>query len=162
MGLTLEDITKCPAGYEYRLGDVQCIMAPCPQIMGCYPITTSTTTTTTTLAVIPPLGQGPLCPQGSYWDGTKCTLLLTSPSVPTLPSGQPSIPYGGNELPAAKNCREANGTYDYNTGLCVPNTVAPAPILPSGQQAVVTNPDNTQKYILYALLGLVAYKVFIK
>jgi len=38
----------------------------------------------------------------------------------------------------------------------------PAPTLPSGIQAIATNNDNTQKYILYAILGLVVYSVLIK
>jgi hypothetical protein len=167
MGLTLEDITKCPQGYEYRLGDVQCIAAPCPQVMGCFPVSTSTTTTTTTLSTsstntTTTLPTGPLCPQGTYWDGVKCSLIYGNPSVPILPNGQPAIPYGGYELPIAVNCRNANGTYDYTTGLCIPNTPASAPTLPNGEKAIAKNTDNTQKYILYALLGLVAYKVFIK
>ena len=191
MGLNLDDITKCPEGYEYRLGDVQCITAPCPQVMGCYPVTTSTTTTTTTLVALPPItgvitcgdgtkalppafhcqdvngvntsvATGPLCPQGTYWDGMKCSLIIGNPSVPTLPNGQPAIPYGGNELPIAINCRNANGTFDYTTGMCIPNVPAPAPTLPSGQEAVVTNPDNTQKYLMYGVVGLLAYSILIK
>jgi hypothetical protein len=168
MSLTLDDITKCPQGYEYRTEVPACSVPPCPSFMGCYPISTSTTTTTTTLSTSTPtttttLPLGLLCPPGSYWDGTKCSLIYGNPSVPTLPNGQPSIPpYGGYELPIAINCRNANGTYDYKTGLCIQNTPAPAPFLPNEIQSLVTNKDNTQKYILYALLGLVAYKVFIK
>jgi hypothetical protein len=86
---------------------------------------------------------------------------------------------GTKALPPFSHCEDVNGVNtmvkvdlskpsqycpDCGThgGSVIPKTPAPAPMLPSGEQAVATNNDNTQKYILYAILGLFAYTILIK
>jgi hypothetical protein len=76
---------------------------------------------------------------------------------------------GTKALPPFTHCQDINGVNtSVKTNLPIiedkKNEILtiPAPTLPNGVEAVVTNNDNTQKYILYAILALVAYSVLIK
>ena len=165
MAITIDQLTniQCPPGTAFGLGQMECLVAPCPQGYGCWPTTTTSTTTSTTTT----FPGGAICPTGTYWNGSQCMLLTGSMPVPQLPNVGPSIATDVANAPFVKNCIENGGNYDFATGRCLSNVQpdviqSPTPTLPSGQAAIATHTDNTQKYILYGLVALVAYSVLFK
>ena len=126
----------CKEGYEFRANPMNPLFGgPVGPRFGCFPKSqsTSTTTTTTTLDAgkMPPLSGVVTC-----GDGTKAN---------------PSL---------KEYCGDVNGI---NTKLkrelkeelpTAPPDSAPAPTLPSGQEALPTKQNNTQYYILYGVLGV--------
>lgn len=127
----------CKEGYEFRANPISPFFGSVGPRFGCFPKSqsTSTTTTTTTLDELktPALSGVVTC-----GDGTKAN---------------PSL---------KEYCGDVNGI---NTKLKrelkeeLPTTPpdsapAPAPTLPSGQEALPTKQSNTQYYILYGVLGV--------
>jgi hypothetical protein len=143
----LPQFVKCKEGFEYKENPAPRILGSLVPRYGCFPVSTSTTTTTTTLAT------------------STTTPTSTLPSI----SGVVICGDGTKALPPNEYCADVNGvntkvirvanqTMPSNENL--PYT--PAPVLPTGQEAVATNKNNTQYYILYGVLGIAILSLLFK